>query len=170
MRQERTIYALIDPQGKPFYVGQSRTPKARFSAHKSAGRFGARAHELRPLEIVSDPHEAAQRETHWIGEFLRQGFALENKQVQGQILRAWPKFICLETLETFANINDLAERLGFGPQMTKTLFRQSKYGRNLIAHNFNRWDYGKPADVLHFRRIPKYSQNYRCDRLETYEI
>lgn len=88
------IYAMVDPRtGDPFYIGVTRRPLRRFMDHmrrnakneRLRDRIGEmQANSIRPklriLESV-DEHQRAERESHWILCYLKNGADLCNIDV-----------------------------------------------------------------------------------------
>lgn len=89
------IYALCDPSGEVFYVGQTTDPAQRLLAHLAPGSRTApraridrlRAAGQKPtmkivetIDAEAPAWKAASREHHWIGWYVAHGASLVNKQ------------------------------------------------------------------------------------------
>lgn len=66
------IYALLDKNDNPLYIGKSSSPKNRCYGHASYFDGSVR---MKILDYFYD------RESYWIKKFLKEGFTLTNKEV-----------------------------------------------------------------------------------------
>jgi ssDNA-binding Zn-finger/Zn-ribbon topoisomerase 1 len=94
------VYVLVDPiTDQPFYVGMTKNPERRFSAHLASGNYHPEDEdrasrkaryisslslrgeqpEFQVLEYATDKQTASDREDYWIMKLIRDGHDLTNK-------------------------------------------------------------------------------------------